>query len=281
MSNNNLKFIDLFCGIGSFHYSFKKRGWECVMACDIDSAARETYFRNYGIKPLGDIAEIEPSNIPSYDILCAGFPCQPFSQCGKHKGFEDSRGTMFFQIMRLVFYHKPSVILLENVSGLVTHNSGQTLLKMVSELKKNGYTVVYKILKCSDYGIPQMRRRLFIIAVKEELPMSAKVGDILNLDEYRMETTLAEWFNRPFVKKIAYTIRCGGRRSALDDKHNWDGYIVGGSEYRLTLEDCLSLQGFEKFELFGTVQQRWKQVGNTIPTIFTELIGRNIDKYWN
>ena len=102
MDYEKIKFIDLFCGIGSFHYSFKKLNWECVMSCDINKAVKQTYKENYGLLPLGDITEIEPKNIPNYDILCAGFPCQPFSQCGQHKGFDDKRGTLFFNIMKFV-----------------------------------------------------------------------------------------------------------------------------------------------------------------------------------
>ena len=107
------RFIDLFCGIGSFHYSFKKLNWECVMSCDIDNAVKDTYKHNYGLLPLGDITEIDPADVPSYDILCAGFPCQPFSQCGQHKGFDDKRGTLFFNIMKFVQHHRPKIIVLE------------------------------------------------------------------------------------------------------------------------------------------------------------------------
>ena len=116
--DGNIKFIDLFCGIGSFHYSFKKLNWECVMSCDIDTAVKETYKENYGLLPLGDITEIEPKNVPAYDILCAGFPCQPFSQCGLHQGFDDKRGTLFFNIMKFVEYHKPKIFILSKVLPL-------------------------------------------------------------------------------------------------------------------------------------------------------------------
>lgn len=157
------RFIDLFCGIGSFHYSFQKLGWECVMACDIDETARKTYQQNYGLQPLDDIKGIDPKTIPTYDVLCAGFPCQPFSQCGQHKGFDDERGNLFFQVMKFVHHHHPAVIILENVPALLTHDTGRTFTIIREHLENAGYKIDFKILKCSDYGIPQMRKRLFVI----------------------------------------------------------------------------------------------------------------------
>ena len=276
----NIKFIDLFCGIGSFHYSFKKLGWDCVMSCDIDNAVKETYKNNYGISPLGDITEIEPKNITNYDILCAGFPCQPFSQCGQHKGFDDKRGTLFFNIMKFVDYHKPKVIILENVMGLLNHDGGKTFEKIKGDIETSNYSITYKVIKCSDYGLPQMRKRLIIIGVRNDTILINHIDKLLDLDEYKKETTLTELLGKNFEKKIAYTIRCGGKNSPIDDKHNWDGYMVDGKEYRLTKEDCLKIQGFSSdFKLCGNNKDQWKQLGNTIPTIFTEIIGLNLKKY--
>jgi DNA (cytosine-5)-methyltransferase 1 len=279
-NNEKLKFIDLFCGIGSFHYSFKKFNWECIMSCDIDNAVKETYKENYGIVPLGDITEIEPKTIPNYDILCAGFPCQPFSQCGKHKGFDDKRGTLFFNIMKFVEYHKPKIIILENVQGLLNHDGGKTFERIQSDIENANYTIRHKVIKCSDYGLPQMRKRLIIVGVRKNIDFVHHIDKLLQFDEYKKEKTLTELFGKNFEKKIAYTIRCGGKNSPINDKHNWDGYIVDGKEYRLTKEDCLKLQGFDPdFKLYGSNKDQWKQLGNTIPTIFTEIIGLNINKY--
>ena len=276
----NIKFIDLFCGIGSFHYSFKKLGWDCVMSCDIDNAVKETYKNNYGISPLGDITEIEPKNINNYDILCAGFPCQPFSQCGQHKGFDDKRGTLFFNIMKFIDYHKPKIIILENVMGLLNHDGGKTFEKIKGDIETSNYSITYKVIKCSDYGLPQMRKRLIIVGVRNDTALINHIDKLLDLDEYKKETTLTELLGKNFEKKIAYTIRCGGKNSPIDDKHNWDGYIVDGKEYRLTKEDCLKIQGFSsEFKLCGNNKDQWKQLGNTIPTIFTEIIGLNLKKY--
>ena len=275
-----IKFIDLFCGIGSFHYSFAKLGWDCIMSCDINNAAKETYNTNYGILPLGDITEIDPTNIASYDILCAGFPCQPFSQCGQHKGFDDKRGTLFFNIMKFVDHHKPKVIILENVMGLLNHDGGKTFAKIKCDIETSNYSITYKVLKCSDYGLPQMRKRLIIVGVRNDIELIKHIDKLLDLDEYKKETTLTELLDKNFEKEIAYTIRCGGRNSPINDKHNWDGYMVDGKEYRLTKEDCLKIQGFNStFKLCGTNNDQWKQLGNTIPTIFTEIIGLNLKKY--
>lgn len=276
-----IKYIDLFCGIGSFHYSFKKFNWECIMSCDIDKAAKQTYLNNYGLEPLDDIINIEPSNIPYYNILCAGFPCQPFSQCGKHKGFDDERGLLFFHIMKFIKYHKPEIIILENVMGLLNHNKGETFKKIKYDIELENYSIIYKILNCSDYGIPQMRKRLFIIGINKSSNIIKNIDKLFNLDEYKKDKTLTDFFNKKFEKKYAYTIRCGGRNSSINDKHNWDGYIVNDIEYRLTIKDCLKLQGFdENFKLYGNNKEQWKQLGNTIPTIFTEILASNINKYF-
>jgi len=280
-STEPMKFIDLFCGIGSFHHSFKSLGWECVMACDINAAARETYHTNYGITPLGDITEIDPKKVPPYDIVCAGFPCQPFSQCGQHKGFDDKRGTLFFNLMRFV-EQRPRILILENVQGLLNHDGGKTFARIQEEITAAGYALTYKVLKCSDYGLPQMRKRLIILGVRTDIPLVKHLDQLLELDAYKQERTLSDLLGKNFEKTVAYTIRCGGRHSPIDDKHNWDGYRVDGKEYRLTKEDCLKIQGFpEEFTLCGTNAEQWRQLGNTIPTRFTEIIGKNIQKYLN
>ena len=218
--NEKIKFIDLFCGIGSFHYSFKKLNWEYVMSCDIDNAVKETYKENYGLLPLGDITEIEPKNIPNYDILCAGFPCQPFSQCGQHKGFDDKRGTLFFNIMKFVEYHKPKIIIFENVQGLLNHDGGKTFDRIKNDIETANYTITYKVIKCSDYGLPHMRKRLITVGIRNNTEIVKHIDKVLNFDEYKKETTLTELLRKNFEKKTAYTIRCGGKNSPIDDKHN-------------------------------------------------------------
>lgn len=124
---SNYKFIDLFCGIGGFHLALSSFGAECVFACDIDKRAKETYKTNFGIEPEGDITKIKNKLIPTHDILCAGFPCQPFSISGNQEGFKDPRGKLFFQIIRIARFHQPKIILLENVKNCKVHDGGMTL----------------------------------------------------------------------------------------------------------------------------------------------------------
>ncbi len=274
---NQVKYIDLFCGMGSFHYSFQKLGFKCVMASDIYNPAKENYKNNYDIDVLGDICDIDPSSIESYDILCAGFPCQPFSQAGHHKGFEDSRGTMFSQVMRFVKTNIPKIVILENVQALLNHDRGRSFRKIKDELEEEGYNIVHKVLKCSDYGIPQMRKRLFIVCFKNiEV---TNLDQFFDLEDYKNTVTLTDYLGKNFEKDVAYTLRCGGKNSPINDRHNWDGYWVDGSEYRLTIEDGLKLQGFHDYDFIGNNAQKWKMLGNTIPTIFTEIIGKQIIKH--
>lgn len=276
-----LSYIDLFCGIGSFHYSFKKLGWECKMACDSNESARNTYEYNYSIKPLGDVTRIEPSSLQHFDVLCAGFPCQSFSQCGHHRGFEDERGLMFFQVMKFVSFHHPPIIVLENVPALLTHDHKKTFIRIKYELEKEHYIVKHKIIKCSDYGIPQMRKRLIILAIHDQSELCKYADKLLDFSKYEKHKTLSEYLGKNFKRDCAYTIRCGGRNSPITDRHNWDGYIVDDKEYRLNISDALQLQGFDpNFHLCGSISDKWKQLGNTIPTVFTYMIGKNIEIYW-
>jgi DNA (cytosine-5)-methyltransferase 1 len=272
-SEHKLKFVDICCGIGSFHYSFSKNGMKCVFACDINNTVRETYNANYGIEPAGDIYEVDIKIVPEFDVLCAGFPCQPFSNAGKHLGFEDTRGTVFFQIMQWVIYHKPKFVVLENVPAIKSHDSGRTFDTIRKCLQNEGYSVNSKLIKCSDYGIPQMRKRMLIIGTLIDEPKT----DILDFDRFKKTTTLTEYLSKPFEKDTAYTLRCGGRGSGVGNKHNWDSYMVNGEVYRLTIEDGLRLQGFPStFKLCGSMVKKWHQLGNTIPTIFTDMVAQNI-----
>ena len=157
------KFIDLFCGLGGFRIAFEKYGCECVFSSDIDEKVREIYQLNFGEEPAGDISKILCENIPDFDILCAGFPCQPFSIAGLRRGFEDSRGTLFFEVARILKEKQPKAFILENVKGLVSHDQGNTLQVIMNTLDELGYDAKYKIMNALDYGIPQNRERWYCV----------------------------------------------------------------------------------------------------------------------
>ncbi|MDR0484742.1 MAG: DNA cytosine methyltransferase [Alphaproteobacteria bacterium] len=161
-------FIDLFCGIGGIRIGMEKAGGRCVFSSDLNKYAQETYENNFGEIPEGDITKINEKDIPSFDVLCAGFPCQPFSISGKQKGFDDVRGTLFFDICRIVKYHQPKVLFLENVKHIIHHDKGNTLKIILQNIKDLGYFVEYKILNARDFGVPQNRERIIIIASKNK-----------------------------------------------------------------------------------------------------------------
>lgn len=164
---NSYKFVDLFCGIGGIRLGMERAGFNCVFSSDINDECKKTYYANFGELPQGDITQISENDIPDFDILCAGFPCQPFSISGRQKGFEDSRGTLFFEICRIIKAKHPSVVFLENVKHLVHHDGGRTLSIILEQLRALGYSVDWMLLNALDYGVPQNRERIIIIAAKE------------------------------------------------------------------------------------------------------------------
>lgn len=171
ISFEDYTFIDLFCGIGGFHSALANNGCECVLACDIDKNCRDVYKQNFNITPKEDIRNIKEEEIPDFDILCAGFPCQSFSHSGKQQGFEDkTRGTLFFEICRILKYKKPRYFILENVKNLYSHNSGKTWEVIYSSLIELGYLTFEKPILASPrhFGVPQNRERLFIIGILKE-----------------------------------------------------------------------------------------------------------------
>ncbi len=185
------RFIDLFAGIGGFRKSFEEVGFECVFSSEINESCRDVYQKNYHETPHGDITLIDPKTIPDHDILTAGFPCQPFSICGKRKGFEDTRGTLFFNICKIIEEKSPKLVLLENVKYLLHHEGGGTLKVIVESLESLGYLVSYKLLNAIHFGLPQNRERVIIIASKN-VPFDftklkfqhqfAKIKDFLEVD---------------------------------------------------------------------------------------------------
>lgn len=205
----NIKFIDLFAGIGGFHLGLTNAGFKCNFACDIDKECRETYKKNHGIKPKGDIKEIPPNLIPEHNILCAGFPCQPFSISGRQKGFEDERGNLFFDITNIIKEKNPEVIFLENVAHLKNHNKGNTLKTIISILENDlKYKVAWKILNAKDFGVPQNRERIIIIGHKDK---KFDFSQLNKKDEVALKSILDENGDFQFLNSEEYTL--------IDKKH--------------------------------------------------------------
>lgn len=191
-SENNLKFIDLFAGIGGFRLAGEALGMECVFSSEIDKFATEVYKTNFGEYPNGDITEINAKDIPDFDILFAGFPCQPFSYAGQLHGFKDEiSGTLFFDIVRILKEKQPSMFLLENVKGLRSHDKGNTLKVILEQLNDLGYSIHWKILNSLDYGVPQSRERWYCVGFKKDVEFSfpiplneqATIRDIIDINE--------------------------------------------------------------------------------------------------
>lgn len=196
------KYIDLFAGIGGFHLAMSNFGAQCVFASEWDRFASKVYETNFGIKPFGDITKIKEEDIPVHDILCAGFPCQAFSISGKQKGFEDTRGTLFFDIARIIRYHKPKIVFLENVKNLEKHDKGQTFKIIKATLEELGYNVNYKVLNASDFGLPQNRERIFIVCFRDDLDVKdfefpKPSGKSVSLSEVLEQNPQAKIITRP------------------------------------------------------------------------------------
>jgi len=291
--NDNLRFIDLFAGIGGFHIAFHNAGAECVFVSEWDGPAQKTYRHNlYKISPemfdsgnfIGDITKVNPKNIPDFDILTAGFPCQPFSQAGFKKGFSETRGTLFFDIVKIIKEKNPSAFFLENVRGLYNHDDGKTF-KTIERIitKELGYSFFPQIVRASDFGLPQHRPRLFMVGFKDT-SIDFKFPEPVKELKY----TLSDIFNGKCDKEIGYTLRVGGRGSKITDRRNWDAYRVDGKIVQLGPKEGLKMQGFpDWFEFPPTLSsvQAMKQLGNSVavPAIqaVAEEIVKTLKKYGN
>lgn len=265
-------FIDLFSGIGGFHSGLAPLGGKCLLASEILPIACETYFSNYGIKPFGDITKISLKNIPKHDLLCAGFPCQSFSNIGQKGGLDDPRGEMVYEIFRILRGKKPKAFILENVKGLVSHNQGKTLDFIIETLKNIGYKVDYRVLEAKDYGLPQIRKRLFIVGINNSINKKFEFPSPIEL-----KYTLREVLGGEVERDFGFTVRIGGRRSGINNRYNWDSYKVNGNVRYITSDECLLLQGFNRnFKLKGTESQKYFQVGNSVPVSIINEIGKKL-----
>ena len=313
-SSSSLSFIDLFAGIGGFHQAFSAAGASCVFASEWDLHAKSVYLRNYGIEPHGDITKIAEGEIPSHDILCGGFPCQAFSISGKRQGFNDTRGTLFFEIARIIRHHKPRVLLLENVKNFATHDNGTTLKVVLQTLEDLGYQVCYKVLNSGNYGSAQKRERIYIVGIRhdvqnsfifpEELDSFKVVSDILvpagdpSLTKLIIaRPDIALNLNTAVIARVRDTVRVGivnkggqgeriyhpnGQAITLSAYGGGVGaktglYLIEGVVRRLSPRECARLQGFpDSFILHENQNQAYKQFGNSVAVPVVEKLAKEL-----
>lgn len=196
-------FIDLFCGIGGFRLGFERSGFSCVFSSDFDKHIQDTYEENFNERPFGDITKVDPKTLPDFDVLTGGFPCQPFSISGKKRGFEDTRGTLFFDVCRILNEKKPRVVVLENVKHFIHHDKKKTMSTVLNSLQELGYNISYKILNTKDFGLPQNRERIFIIG---SLKGSFDFNKMKKTKSKSLEHFLDKSGDFEFVEKKDYTM---------------------------------------------------------------------------
>ncbi len=292
-----IKFIDLFAGIGGFHLAATACGGKCVFASEIDLEAAKAYEANYDIKPHGDITKVDINEIPTHDLLCAGFPCQPFSIIGNKNGFDDMRGTLFFEIAKILKVKKPPMIVLENVKQLATHDSKRTLTKIIETLNSLGYKTVWKILNALDYGLPQKRERILIVGFLDHdvefswpkkkqtyKPLSEILEDNVDDKHYasariykkRQEKHTSKyspgiWHENKSGNISSYPFSCALRAGA---SYN---YLLVDGERRLTPREMLRLQGFPNgFKIVCSDSQTRKQAGNAVPVPMVKAVIKEV-----
>lgn len=263
------RFVDLFAGIGGFHLALHNLGARCVFASEWDKKARDTYISNFNdLNPelfrsgnfVGDITEVNKEGIPDFDILTAGFPCQPFSNAGKKEGFNDLRGNAFFDIAEVLRVKQPSAYFLENVRQLRFHDRGATLEIIKRTLQNDlGYSFQEFVVKASDHGLPQHRPRLFLIGFKNS------ALEIKPPNKRNLEVTMSDVMGGRVDRTIGFTLRVGGRRSGVSDRRNWDTYLVDGVERHLTVEQAKAMQGFPRdFQFPVSDYAAMGQLGNSV-----------------
>jgi DNA (cytosine-5)-methyltransferase 1 len=277
----------LFAGIGGFHQAADDLGGKCVFACEIDSEAKRAYELNYGITPYGDITQLDKSEIPEHDILFAGFPCQPFSIIGKKLGFDDIRGTLFFEIAKILSEKKPKMFILENVKQLKTHNKGKTLDVILKTLENLGYKVYNDVLNALNFGLPQKRERIIIVgfldkSINFSFPKYKIKGNLEDILEKENNVEVKHFASEKIIKKrkskheseffpsIWHENKCGNISSypyscALRAGASYNYLLVNGNR-RLTPREMLRLQGFsDTFKIVCNDSQTRKQAGNAVP----------------
>lgn len=305
----SFKFIDLFAGIGGIRIPFQELGGECVFTSEWDSFAQKTYRINFGDEIAGDITEVNEKDIPDFDILLGGFPCQPFSQAGLHRGFSDTRGTLFFDIERIIKEKRPKAFLLENVKQLKGHDKGRTYKVIEEHLKALDYSVTSSVLRAGDYGVPQNRERIYMVGFDRRYFKLAEDYEFIFPEPPKTKTRLGDILEKKVDPKYTISIRLfeGHKRRKEEHKKKGNGfgyslfnadseytntlsarYYKDGSEIlidqgkemrprKLTPRECARLQGFPEDYIIPVSDTRaYKQFGNSVAVPVIRAIAKCI-----
>lgn len=308
------KFIDLFAGLGGFRLALESLGAECVYSNEWDKFAQQVYEQNFGEVPEGDITKVDEKNIPAHDIVCAGFPCQAFSISGKQKGFEDSRGTLFFDVARIVKEHRPRVVFMENVKNFASHDNGNTLAVVKRTMEELGYTFFAEVLNSLDYGVPQKRERIYMVCFRNDLlvhDFKFPKGFELNhfVEDFLLPNTEVEdlIINREDLSLIdelpatntAKSIRVGTVGKGGQGERIYSpkgiaitlsaygggafaktgGYLIEGKTRRLHPRECARIMGFpDSYLIHQNRNQAYKQFGNSVVINVLQYIAEAIGK---
>ena len=298
---NKMKFFDLFCGVGGFRLGMEANGNVCIGSCEIDKYARQTYAKNFGHEPeYTDVREINPGELEDFDCLCAGFPCQAFSIAGKRRGFDDTRGTLFFEIMRIAREKQPSILFLENVKGLLSHDKGETFRTIIESMDELGYDVEWQVLDSANW-VPQHRERIFLIGHLRGKPRSQvfspydtfKDQDDRNTNSKKegisatLTTKQDRYPHAGFIVEPISALNKGnhwgnGRRMKSDNEDSFTittldrhGIRLDGKYRFFTPLECERLQGFPDGWTEGVSDvQRYKQMGNAVTATVVEYIAQ-------
>lgn len=283
------KFIDLFAGVGGMRLGFESAGGECVFTSEWDKYAQKTYEANFGDVPAGDITKIKAVDIPKFDILLAGFPCQPFSTIGKREGFKHpTQGTLFGDVVRILQHHKPRGFLLENVAGLKNHNNGNTLAVIEKELTRLGYKYDYKIINAVRFGVPQHRERIYIIGKlskesgKSEFDWPQGSNKIVGIGK-SIKTGVTDHSISKHLQDVYIYKKEDGRPQIIDKNSNIPVKTLVASYHKiqrltgtfvrdgetglrlLTADECKAIMGFPKrFKIPVSRTQMYRQMGNSV-----------------
>lgn len=300
-SGTKFRFIDLFAGIGGIRIGLERAGGQCVFSSEWDSDATKSYTAYFGDKPSGDITKVKSSDIPDHEVLAGGFPCQAFSIIGDMKGFEDTRGTLFFEIERILREKQPAAFLLENVRNLVSHDRGQTFRVILKHLKLQGYHVHWRVLNALHFNLPQKRERVIIVGFKENhpfewprpQPLQKSLAEVLEPDESVLKKHFASEAvrvsvearltgkNLPPAPWICHENKAGNisplpYSCALRAGASYNYLLVNGRR-RLTPRENLRLQGFpEDFPIVVCDSAIRKQCGNSVPVSMIEAVAKQV-----